>query len=76
MRMIVSIFNSAVVDVRMLMGLPVVAMIMRVLHMLMIMLNVRVRVRHTFVRMLMGVRCGHFCPLFPLISIWRGPDRR
>jgi hypothetical protein len=43
---LVSVFNVAVVDMRVLMGLPVVAVLMRMLHMFMIMLEVRVGVRH------------------------------
>jgi hypothetical protein len=69
MRVIVSVLDSAVVHVRVLMRLPVVAVLMRVLHMLMIMLDVRVRVRHALVRVFMTVRRGHPCPRFCLVSI-------
>jgi hypothetical protein len=48
MRVIVSVLNSAVVHMQVLMGLPVMAVLMRVLHMIMLMPNVRMRVRHIF----------------------------
>jgi hypothetical protein len=64
MRVLVSVLNVAVVDMGVRMGLPVVAVLMRMLHMLMIMLKMRVRVRHICVRVLMSVRRGHSCPRF------------
>jgi hypothetical protein len=62
--MIVSVFEIPVVDVRMLMGLSSVAVFVRMLDMFMIMLKVRVSVRHILMRVFMSVRRGHPCPLF------------
>lgn len=64
MRVIVSVLNVAVVDMRVLVGLSIVAVLMCVLDMLMIMLEMRMRVRHVPVRMLMSVRRRHPCPRF------------
>jgi hypothetical protein len=63
-RVIVSVLNVAVVDMRVLMGLSIVAVLVRVLDMLVIMHQMRVRVRHVPVRMLMSMRRGHPCPRF------------
>ena len=71
--MIVSVLEIPLVDVRVLMGLSVVAVLVRVLDMLMIMLEMRVGVRHIVVRVLMSVRRGHPCPFFWLVSILRRP---
>jgi hypothetical protein len=68
------------------MRLPVVAVLVRMLNMLMIMLEVRVRVHHTtLVRVLVSVRRGHPCPPFlarialgenPNIDALIGPQSR
>jgi hypothetical protein len=61
---IVSILQVPGVDVGVLVGLSVVVVLVRVLHMLMIMPEMCVAVGHIVVRVLMSVRRGHPCPLF------------
>lgn len=60
---IVSIRKSAVVYVRVLMGLPVVVVVVRMFDVVMIVLKMRVRVRHILMRMFMSVRRSHPCSL-------------
>ena len=63
MRVIVSVLNVAVMHMRVLMGLSVVAVLVRMLNMLMIMPQMRVSVRLVPVRVLMSMWCGHSCPV-------------
>lgn len=63
MSVIVSIRKSAVVYVRVLMGLPVVVVVVRMFDVVMIVLKMRVRVRHILMRMFMSVRRSHPCSL-------------
>ena len=74
MSVIVSIRKSAVVQVRVFMGLPVVVVFVRMFDVVMIVLKVRVRVRHILMRMFMSVRRSHPCPFVWLRSIRRGPN--
>jgi hypothetical protein len=60
---IVSVRKSAVVQVRVLMGLPVVVVFVCMFDVVMIVLKVRVRVRHVLMLMFMSVRRSHSCPL-------------
>jgi hypothetical protein len=60
---IVSIRKSAVVHVRVLMGLPVVVVVVRMFDVVMNVLKMRVRVRHILMRMFMSVRRSHPCSL-------------
>ncbi len=57
MRVVVSVLHVLVVDMRVRVGLPVVAVFVFVLDMPMIVQNVRVGMGHIVVRVLMGVRC-------------------
>jgi hypothetical protein len=61
--MIVRVLKAAVMDMRMLVGLSVVAVLVPVLNMPMIMHKMRVSVHHVPVRVLMSMRCGHSCPV-------------
>jgi hypothetical protein len=60
---IVSVRKSAVVQVRVLMGLPVVVVFVCMFDVVMIVLEVRVRMRHVLMLMFMSVRRSHSCPL-------------
>lgn len=60
MRVVVSVLKLLLVNVRMLVSLCVVTVFVFVLDVLMIVQDVRVRMRHVPVRVLMGVLCcGH-----------------
>ncbi|MGB9279137.1 MAG: hypothetical protein WCB57_03480, partial [Pseudonocardiaceae bacterium] len=61
MRVVVRILYVRVVDMRVRMGLPIVAVIVFVLHVLMIVQNVRVGMGNIIMRVLMGVLCCGHC---------------
>jgi hypothetical protein len=61
---IVSVLELAGVDMRVVVGLSVVAVLVRMLHMIMIMCQVCVGVHHILMGVLMSVRRGHPVPFF------------
>jgi hypothetical protein len=73
-RVLVILFEAALVVVRVRVGLPVVAVFVFVLDVLMIMQDVRVCMRDIPVRVLVSVLCGHFIAPFLTVSIRRGPS--
>lgn len=67
-RVFVILYEAALMGVRVRVGLPVVAVFVFVLDVLMIMQDVRVRMRHIPVRVLRG-----HCTPFLAVSTRRGP---
>ena len=67
-------FQLLLVDMRVLVGVSVVAVLMLVLDVFMIVLNMRVRVHDVPVGVLMGMRCTGHQLLHPggIRSDWRG----
>lgn len=86
MGVFVLLFEAFLVNMWMCVVLPVVAVFVLVLDVLMVVQDMRVRMRQFVVRVLVSVRCGHRssvhktsirgCRLIPLASMLHGPDRR
>jgi hypothetical protein len=73
-RVFVILYEVALMGMRVCVGLPVMAVFVLVLNMVMIMQDVRVRMRHVLVGVLVSVLRGHSCPLSGrlAVSIRRG----
>jgi hypothetical protein len=69
-RVFVILYEAVLMWVRVLVGLPVVAVFVFMLDMFVIMQCMRVGMRHIPVRVLMGMLSGHPAP-FPRSYLWR-----